>query len=342
MSRKERTGSLLKIGGIEIQSKLALAPMAGVTDASFRQICSELGAGLTCTELISSKALCYQDRKTRGLLKRFPGEHPAAVQIFGSDPDCMARAAQLALELSGADFVDLNMGCPVGKVVSSGDGSALMRDIPKALRIAEAVIHAVDVPVTVKMRIGWDRGHLNAVELAKGLEHTGVAAIAVHGRTRVQMYSGQADWDAIRAVKEAVSIPVIANGDIFKGEDVPRILRRTGADMAMIGRGVFGNPWIFQQAQAALDGRPIPPLPPLPERCDTAVRQIELAAADKGEKIAVLEARRHYCWYLKGVPYANYYKEQIVRMNTLDDVYRITAGIKRDLTDDVSKGEGAL
>ena len=180
----------MKIGSVDVSSRLALAPMAGVTDLAFRQICGELGAGLTCTEVVSSKALCYQDRKTRSLLKLFPGEHPAAAQIFGSDPECMARGAQLALECSGADLIDINMGCPVGKVVSNGDGSALMKDIPKALQVAEAVVKAVPVPVTVKMRIGWDRGHLNAVELARALEDTGVAAIAVHGRTRVQMYSG--------------------------------------------------------------------------------------------------------------------------------------------------------
>jgi len=321
----------LKIGTVEIPSKLALAPMAGVTDAAFRQICAENGAGYTCTELISSKALCYGDKKTQSLLAPFPGERPFAVQIFGSDPACMAEAAQIAAELSGADVVDINMGCPVGKVVKNGDGSALMKDPEKAARIAEAVVRSSPVPVTAKIRRGWDMGSLNAVEVARLLEQAGVSAIAVHGRTRVQMYGGQADWNSIREVKEAVHVPVIANGDIFKPEDAVRILERTGADMAMIGRGCFGNPWLFTQAKALLEGLPLPPLPPLDVRCDTVVRQIELSAAARGERTAVLEARRHYCWYLKGIPHAGYYKEQIVRMNTLEDVYTVTKGIKRDL-----------
>ena len=321
----------MKIGSVEIASRLALAPMAGVTDLAFRQICRELGAGYSCTELVSAKALCYQDAKSRTLLKLAPNERPAAAQIFGSDIVCMAEAAVIAAEVSGAAVIDINMGCPVGKVVANGDGSALMKDPEKAARIAEAVVKASPVPVTVKMRRGWDKGSINAVPLAKMLEEVGVAAVCVHGRTRTQMYAGQADWTTIREVKEAVHIPVIANGDVFSAEDAVRILQFTGADMAMIGRGAFGNPWIFEQAEAALSGAPIPPLPPLCERIDLAVRQMELAVEDKGEHIAMLEARKQFCWYLKGVAHANYYKEQIVRLERLEQLYEIAKGIKRDL-----------
>ena len=309
--------------------------MAGVTDLAFRTICRELGAGYTITEMVSAKALCYQDKKSVPLLQLGEGEHPAAVQIFGSDPACMEQAAGMAAERSGADIIDINMGCPVPKVANSGDGSGLMKNPELAVKVAEAVIRgAGGRPVTVKFRLGWDKGSINCVEFAKAMEEAGVAAVAVHGRTRTQMYSGTANWDYIRAVKETVSIPVIANGDVFEPKDAVRILKYTGADMAMIGRGCFGNPWLFQRANAALAGEEIPPLPSLAVRCDTAVRQFELSAAQKGEHIACLEARKHYAWYLKGVPHAGYYKEQISHVSTLADIYKVTEGIKRDLRDD--------
>ncbi len=322
---------MLTIGTVVIDGKLALAPMAGVTDIAFRTICREQGAALTYTEMVSAKALVYQDSKTRTLLHIREDEHPCAVQLFGSDPAVMAEAAPKALELSGADIIDLNMGCPVGKIAGNGEGSALMRDPERAAQIIEAVAGSVPVPVTVKIRKGWDKGHVNAVSFAQMAEQAGAAAIAVHGRTKTQMYAGVADWDIITAVKQAVSVPVLANGDVFSGQDAAHILRYTGADMAMIARGTFGNPWIFSQANAVLRGEPEPPLPPLSVRVDTAIRQFEMAAAYKSEKIACLEARRHFAWYLKGVPHAGYFKNLVVHIETLDDARKLAEQIKREL-----------
>lgn len=322
---------MVKIGNIEIDGKLALAPMAGVTDLAFRKVCSEHGAAYTCTEMVSAKALVYKDKKTRSLLELFEDEHPCAAQIFGNEADVMEQAAGLAREISGADIIDINMGCPVGKVASNGDGCALMRDPDKAMKIIEAVVRGASVPVTVKFRKGWDKGSVNAVEFGIMCQEAGASAITVHGRTKTQMYSGVADWDIIRDVKKAVDIPVLANGDIFEPEDTLRILRYTGCDMAVIGRGSFGNPWLFSRANALLEGASLPPEPTLDERIDTAVGQIELAAKCKGEMIACLEARRHFAWYLRGVPNSSFYKTQIVQVEKLDDVYLLAKRMKRDL-----------
>lgn len=320
----------MKIGNMEIGGQTVLAPMAGVTDWAYRTVCAELGAAVTVTEMVSSRALVYQDKKSVGLLKKTPAGVCGA-QIFGNDPEVMAQGAKLALAHSGCDFLDINMGCPMPKIVNNGDGSALMKDPQLAGRIVRAVADAVEVPVTVKTRIGWDRGSINVVELAKIVQENGAAAIAVHGRTKSMLYSGRADWDTIRAVKEAVSVPVIANGDVFGPQEAVACLKRTGADMVMIGRSAFGNPWVFRQVKAALEGKEIPEVPPLCQRVDLAVRQLELAREDKGEHIACLEARKHFAWYLRGVAHSSYYKEQISSINTMEDVYKIAAGIKRDL-----------
>ena len=320
----------MRIGSIEVNNPLFLGPMAGVTDWAFREICAQLGAGVTVTEMVSSRALVYKDKKSAALLRRNK-DCVCGAQIFGNDPDIMAEGARLALEISGCDFIDINMGCPMPKIANSGDGCGLMRTPEVAGRIVEAVKKAVDVPVTVKCRLGWDKGSMNVLDFTKRMEDSGADLVTVHGRTRSQLYSGTADWDFIRKVKQQLSVPVIANGDIVDGESALRCLKWTNADGLMIGRATFGDPWVFAAVKAAMEGKPAPERPALNQRVDVARLQFHLAFEEKGEKIACLEARKHFAWYLRGVAHSSFYKEQISSISTMEDMERIAAQIKRDL-----------
>ena len=320
----------MRIGNIEVNNPLALGPMAGVTDWAFRTVCAELGAGITVTEMVSSRALVYKDKKSAALLRKNQGSICGA-QIFGNDPEIMAQAAVLALEISGCDYIDINMGCPMPKIANSGDGCGLMRTPELAGDIVAAVVKAVDVPVTVKCRLGWDKGSINVLDFTRRMEDNGAAMLTVHGRTRSMLYSGTADWDMIAKVKQQLSVPVIANGDVVDSDSALLCLKWTGADGLMIGRATFGDPWIFSQIRAAVNGDTVPQRPPLSQRVDVAVKQFELAYEDKGEHIACLEARKHFAWYLRGVSHSNYYKAQISAIANMEDIYRIADGIRRDL-----------
>lgn len=314
-----------------MDNPLFLAPMAGVTDWAFRTICARLGAGVTVTEMVSSRALCYKDQKSAKLLRKNEGSVCGA-QIFGNDPEIMAKGAVLALEISGCDFIDVNMGCPMPKIAGSGDGCGLMRTPELAADIVRSVARAVNVPVTVKCRLGWDKGSINVLDFTKRMEDAGAAMVAVHGRTRSMLYSGTADWDMIHKVKEQLSIPVIANGDITDGQAAVRCLKRTGADGLMIGRSTFGDPWIFEEVQAALRGEAYPGRPSLADRVAVALEQFRLSEQDHGEHIACLEARKHFAWYLRGVPHSSYYKNQITSLTTMEDIYRVAKDVVRDLS----------
>ncbi len=313
-----------------MNTPIALGPMAGVTDLAFRTVCAQLGANITVTEMVSSRALVYKDKKSAALLKKNEGSLCGA-QIFGNDPAVMAEGARLALEISGCDFLDINMGCPMPKIANSGDGCGLMRTPELAGEILSAVVKAVDVPVTVKCRLGWDKGSINVLDFTKRMEDNGAAMITVHGRTRSMLYSGVADWDMIAKVKQQLTIPVLANGDIVSGESAVKCLKRTGADGIMIGRATFGDPWIFAEVKAALAGEMTYQRPALKDRIALAVHQFELSEKDHGEHIACLEARKHFAWYLRGVAHSSFYKNQISSLNTMEDIYRIAKDIIRDL-----------
>ena len=320
----------MKIGNLEVENPLILGPMAGVTDWAFRTICAKMGANITVTEMVSSRALVYKDQKSARLLRKNEGSLCGA-QIFGNDPAIMAEAAGMALDISGCDFLDINMGCPMPKIANSGDGCGLMRTPELAEEIVKACVKAVDVPVTVKCRLGWDKGSINVLDFTKRMEQAGASMVTVHGRTRAMLYTGVADWDYIRKVKEQLSIPVIANGDIVDAASARRCLKWTGADGLMIGRATFGDPWIFAEVAAEMAGKEILERPCLADRIAVAVEQFQMAEQDHGEKVACLEARKHFAWYLRGVRNASFYKREITSLTTMEDIYRVAKDVVRDL-----------
>lgn len=303
------------IGNITLDGYCVLAPMAGVSDLAYRVIAREMGAAMVTTEMVSSRGLYHHNEKTGELLRLDAGEHPVAIQIFGNDPDVMAEAAAVA-ERAGADAVDVNMGCPMAKVVKNGDGSALMKDVPRAAAVIRAMVRAVRIPVTVKMRIGWSRETLNAVELAAAAEEAGAAAVTVHGRTREELYSGTADWGEIRRVVDAVKIPVIGNGDVTGGPSAKALMEETGCAAVAVGRAAWGNPWIFREVNAYLErGEQLPP-PTREERLAMAERHLHGLIAEKGEYIAVREMRAHASHYFHGLPRATALRREIMKAQT--------------------------
>ena len=313
----------MKIGNIEIDSRSAgLAPMAGVADMAFRELCVEYGATYVVSEMVSSKGLTMCDRKSKKLLVLSEKERPAAAQLFGSDPKIMAESAKAALAFS-PDIIDINMGCPAPKIAGNGGGSALLKDLPLAESIIRAVVEAVDVPVTVKIRTGWDKENIVAVEMAQRAENAGASAITVHGRTRQQMYAPSVDTKTIAEVKKSVSIPVIANGDITDGISAARMIEETGCDYLMVGRGALGRPWVFSQISAYLKHEAILPEPPLAEQMLVMLRHIKRLCDYKGESVGIREARKHAAWYIKGIRGAAAYRQQVGALSSIEELERL-------------------